>query len=277
MAHRRTDRPRARRPVPGRPVLGEYALATLAALLALALAAVADRYLSVASLSLIFLTAVLAVAVRTRMAVAVYTAVLCFLGYNFFFTPPRHTLMIADADDLLAVSLFLVAALVCSRLATRLASQVESLRAAQARSRAMLQLGQRLAGSVGMPGVRQAGAEAMAHALDARVSILAREGDDAPLQMVAATPEAQVLAPEELAAAEWCDRHARPAGRGEGDMPAVACWVVPLGDASHRAGVAALHFDGVGPDADRRALALAMARDIGLALERARLAAALEE
>jgi len=42
----------------------------------------------VATLSLIFLTGVLAVAVRTRMSVAVYTALLCFVGYNFFFTPP---------------------------------------------------------------------------------------------------------------------------------------------------------------------------------------------
>ena len=84
----------------------------------------ADRYLSVANLSLIFLTTVLVVAVRTRMAVAVHTAILCFLGYNFFFTAPRYTLAIANADDVLAVTLFLVAALVCSRLATRLASQV---------------------------------------------------------------------------------------------------------------------------------------------------------
>jgi two-component system sensor histidine kinase KdpD len=277
MAHRATDRPPARRPARGRPALRGYALATLAALLALALAAVADRYLSVANLSLIFLTAVLAVAVRTRMAVAVYTAVLCFLGYNFFFTPPRHTLAIADADDVLAVSLFLVVALVCSHLATRLASQVESLRAAQARSRALLQLGQRLAGSVDVPGIRQAGAEAMAQALEVKVSILVREGDDAPLQMVATTPEAQALEPEDLAAADWSERHARPAGRGEGDMPDAACWMVPLGDAGQRTGVAALHFDGAGPDGDRRGLALAMARDIGLALERARLAAALEE
>src|SRR5690349_14606714 len=256
MAHRLTDRPRARRPASGRPALREYALATLAALLALALAAVADRYLSVANLSLIFLTAVLAVAVRTRMAVAVYTALLCFLGYNFFFTPPRHTLMIADADDVLAVSLFLVVALVCSRLATRLASQVESLRAAQARSRALLQLGQRLAGGVGVPGIRQAGAEAMAQALRARVSILVREGDEGPLQVVAAVPGTSSLTPEEWSAAEWSERHARPAGRGEGARPDVVCRVLPLGEAGQRGGVVVLHFDAAEPDGERCGLAL---------------------
>jgi len=277
MVPRAPDPPPTHRPAAGRPALREYALATLAALLALVVAAVADRYLSVASLSLIFLTAVLAVAVRTRMAVAVYTAVLCFLGYNFFFTPPRHTLLIADADDLLAVSLFLVVALVCSRLATRLASQVASLRAAQARSRALLQLGQRLAASDGVPGIRQAGADAMAQALEARVSILARENDDAPLQVVAAAPDTRALTPEELAAADWSERQAQSVGCGKEALRDLACWMVPLGEAGHRAGVAALHFGGAKPDEERRSLALAMARDIGLALERARLAAALEE
>src|SRR6185312_8786262 len=62
---------------------GEYTYATLTTLGALVLAFVGQRYLSVANLSLIFLTAVLVVAVRTRMAVAVYTAILCFVSYNF--------------------------------------------------------------------------------------------------------------------------------------------------------------------------------------------------
>ncbi|WP_266160200.1 DUF4118 domain-containing protein, partial [Dyella silvatica] len=116
----------------GRGRRDEYAYATLAVSIAFGLSFLADRYLSVANLSLIFLTAVLVVAVRTRMAVAVYTASMCFLGYNFFFAPPRYSLTIASPDDVLAVCLFFVAALVCSRLATRLASQVESMRAAHA-------------------------------------------------------------------------------------------------------------------------------------------------
>ncbi len=52
----------------------EYAIATAATAVAMALSFVADRFLSVANLSLIFLAAVLFVAVRTRMAVAVFTA-----------------------------------------------------------------------------------------------------------------------------------------------------------------------------------------------------------
>src|SRR5690242_19637751 len=168
---------RRRRGTRARGSRSDYGYATLAAGIAFMAAFVADRYLSVANLSLIFLIAVLAVAVRTRMAVAVYTAVLCFLGYNFFFAPPRYTLVIANADDVLAVTLFLVTALVCSRLATRLSSQVASLRDAQVRARALLRLGQQLAASTDADAVREAGAQALAQALGAHAALLVRDAD----------------------------------------------------------------------------------------------------
>ena len=256
---------------------GEYAYAATTTLAAFALAFAVDRYLSVANLSLIFLTAVLVVAVRTRMSVAVYTALLCFVGDNFFFTPPRYTLMISNAGDVLTVGLFLVAALVSSRLATRLSSQVVSLRTAQVRSRALLALGQRLAASADAEGVRDVGAQAMAKALDAQVAILARDASQR-LQAMAASPRGMTLSMQDLAAADWSEQHVEPAGRYTDTINAASCWTLPLGSEDNRLGVAALRFaEGVAePDPERRSLALAMAQDIGQALERARLADELE-
>ncbi len=255
----------------------EYAYATIATLVAFGLAFIADRYLSVANLALIFLTAVLVVAVRTRMAVAVYTALLCFIGYNFFFAPPRYTLAISNFDDLLAVILFLVAALVCSRLATRLASQVESLRAAHVQTRALLALGQRLAVSTDAGGIRLVGAEALAQALQCDAALLARDAAQL-LQVAAAQPRGLQLTPQDLAAADWCERHAEQAGHGTDTLNAAPCWLLPLGSDERHLGVVALRFavaEGE-PDMDRRGLALAMTQDIGQALERARLAEELE-
>ncbi|MDQ7995672.1 MAG: sensor histidine kinase KdpD [Luteibacter sp.] len=255
----------------------DYGFATLATAIAMALSFVADRFLSVANLSLIFLTAVLVVAVRTRMAVAVYAALLSFLGYNFFFAPPRYTLAIANADDVLAVTLFLVAALVCSRLATRLAGQVTSLRAAQVRARALVALGQQLATSADAESVRAAGAQALARALDIDVAILAREAGG-ELGVASTAPSAFPLSAQDLAAADWSDGHAEPAGRYTDTLNGASYWMLPLGSEHQRGGVAALRFPpGMRePDADRRGLALAMVQDIGQALDRARLASELE-
>jgi two-component system sensor histidine kinase KdpD len=274
------ERVRARRrlrPSGGFGTRGDYLFATLAALAALGVSFVVDRYLPVANLSLVFLTAVLVVAVRTRMAVAVYTAVLCFFGYNFFFAPPRYTLAIDSADDLLTVCLFLLAALVCSRLATRLASQVDSLRAAQARTRVLLELGQRLAASADAEGIRQAGAKALAQALGVQAAILARDAAQV-LRPAATAPQPFELSVQDSAAADWCEQHAEAAGRYTGTLNGAACWVLPLGGEGRRLGVAALRFEAGErePDPDRRGLAFAMAQDIGQALERARLTAELE-
>jgi len=275
-----TERARARRRLRasgGRGSRGEYIYATATTAVAFALAFLGDRYLSVANLSLIFLTAVLVVAVRTRMMVAIYTAMLCFLGYNFFFTQPRYTLRIANADDVLAVLLFLVAALVCSRLATRLASQVVSLRAAQTRARALLGLGQQLAASTDAEGVLKVGAAALARALDADVAMLVRDAGQL-LHPVTTAPRSLALMPQDMAAANWCEQHAEPAGRFTDTLSGAACWMLPLGLDNHRLGVAALRFDPASapPDPDRRNLTFTMVQDIGRALERARLADELE-
>ncbi|MEO6929708.1 MAG: DUF4118 domain-containing protein, partial [Casimicrobiaceae bacterium] len=275
-AERANARRRLRMPG-GRGKRDEYMYASVTAAAAFAVAFVADRYLSVANLSQVFLTAVLLVAVRTRMAVAVYTAVLCFLGYNFFFAAPRYTLQIASADDVLAVLLFLVVALVCSRLATQLSSQVESLRAAQIRGRALLGLGQQLATSTDAEGVRRVGAQALAKAVGAEATVLVRDADQV-LQPVATAPHRVSLAHQDLAAADWCERHAEPAGRFTDTLNAATCWLLPLGTESERLGVIGLRLEPAAGvlDPDRRSLALAMVQDIGRALERARLASELE-
>lgn len=254
----------------------DYGFATFTTACAMALSFVADRFLSVANLSLIFLTSVLFVAVRTRMAVAVYAALLSFLGYNFFFAPPRYTFAIANADDVLAVVLFLVAALVCSRLATRLAGQVASLRAAQVRGRVLVTLGQQLATAADADGVRTVAAHALARALDAEVAVLARDAVER-LVTSASVPATFALSTQDLAAADWSDAHAEPAGRSTDTLHGASCWMLPLGSEARRAGVVALRFPpDREPDADRRGLALAMVLDISQALERARLASELE-
>jgi two-component system, OmpR family, sensor histidine kinase KdpD len=275
-----TERIRARKRLRLMPAtLGrrdEYIFASIVTILAIGLAFIADRYLSVANLALIFLTAVMTVAVRTRMAVSVYTAAMCFLGYNFFFAPPRYTLAIANFDDVLAVTLFFVVALICSRLATRLASQVESLRAAHEYSHALLTLGQRLSASADADGIHHVGASALSHVLRCDVAILARDVEHR-LQIAANSSRTLTLTPQDFAAAEWCEQHTEPAGRYTDTLNAARCWMLPLGSDEHRLGVAALRFEnGNSPDIDQRSLALAMVQDIGQALERARLASELE-
>jgi K+-sensing histidine kinase KdpD len=105
---------------PGRAFLFATAAVAAAVLASIAL----QGLLPVASLALVFVCAVVLVAVRSRKTVATYAALLSSLAYNFFFTEPRWTLRIDQPADVAAVVTFLVAALAVGHLAGRHVAQV---------------------------------------------------------------------------------------------------------------------------------------------------------
>jgi len=104
-----------------RPSLGRIAATTLETLawvgLATALVAWLDSVATPAGLGSLYLTAVLAVAIRRGQVAALAAAVLGVLILNFFFIKPLHQLTIADSDNVVALGVLLVAAVVVGRLA----------------------------------------------------------------------------------------------------------------------------------------------------------------
>lgn len=126
---------------PGRGISYEPVQALIATALACAVAWLAERWVGMADLSMVFIVAVVLVAARTRASVAVMAAILCFLAYNFLFIAPRFTFAIGARQGVITVFLFLAAALVAGRLASRLRMQVIALRAANRHARARQQLG----------------------------------------------------------------------------------------------------------------------------------------
>jgi two-component system sensor histidine kinase KdpD len=87
----------------------------------------------VEGLAILYLLAVLAVAIRRGQLAALITAVLSELTFNYFFLPPRHQLSIAHSQDVVELVVLLIAAVVVGRLAA-----VARERAAVAENRAGL-------------------------------------------------------------------------------------------------------------------------------------------
>jgi two-component system sensor histidine kinase KdpD len=105
--------------------------------LATALVAILDSVAEPAGLGSLYLIAVLAVAIRRGQVAALAAAVLGVLTLNFFFIKPLHQLTIADSDNVVALGVLLLAALVVGRLAgqSRQRAAEAELRAAQAAAR----------------------------------------------------------------------------------------------------------------------------------------------
>ena len=256
----------------------QHLFATVATAIATALCAALQSFLPVASMALIFLCAVLVVAVRSRLRVAVFAAVLSALAYNFFFTEPRFTLRIQSSHDIVAVAAFFVTALLSGRLASRLRSQVVMLRAATEHSQALQRLGEKLTSAADENQVLRAGCEALAAALGAEVVVLRRGGAGQPPAVVAARPEGLVLDGRDLAAADWVVAHEEPAGRFTATLAASAWWLVPMAVERRCLGAVGLRL----PPShtlltlDERQLAEAMIQQVTFAADRTELVADLE-
>lgn len=259
---------RALRPLGGLLTRYDAGLAVIAAAMATALSWIGERWMGLDDLSMIFIVAVVVVGARTRMTAAVIAATLCFLAYNFFFIDPRYTLLIGASQGVATVVLFLVAALVAGRLASKLRMQVLALRAANAQAIALQTLGRQLAAAADLGQVTQAGRDALRRSLGA--DAIVRIGD-APLRG-ADLPE---LSDKDRAAADWSLRHQQPAGRYTDTLAGSDWWFLPLAGGG---GVIGLRFPQrggrLGPEQQR--LAEAMVEDIAQAVVRTRLVADLE-
>src|SRR5690349_13354281 len=105
--------------------------------LATGVVAILDSVATPAGLGSIYLIAVLAVAIRRGEIAALAAAVLGVLTLNFFFIKPLHQLTIADSDNVVALGVLLLAALVVGRLAgqSRQRAAEAELRAEEAAAR----------------------------------------------------------------------------------------------------------------------------------------------
>jgi two-component system sensor histidine kinase KdpD len=148
---------------------------------ALALAAVAGAtalcfalygVLPLANLSLVYLIAVLWVALQRGLWPSVLAAVAAGGAYNFFFTKPRFSLDIHDPGDALSVVFFLVAAAIASPLAARVRAQADII-AANARRTANLYAFTRAAAAAGdLDGVLALAASHAARTWNGRAALL---------------------------------------------------------------------------------------------------------
>jgi two-component system, OmpR family, sensor histidine kinase KdpD len=217
-------------------VLDGVAALTVATLAVAAL----EGLTSAANLRVIYLLAVLFVTIRRDEATAIATAVGSVFALNFFFVEPRHQLRISHSEDVVALAVFLVAALVVGRLA------------ALSRERAM----------------RAESRERLARVRELEARLIAR---------VAAEVLAGASIEERLPqiAADTTDEDRRPLIRVDlRPVPAEAKdeHAVPL-PTEHRSGWLYVRKE-IGWDRDDAArLAAALARLIDVALERERLAA----
>ncbi len=225
-----TGMPRIRRPETGArwpagwtPWLSSAALVLLAVGLGEALHGLVEPD----ALGMLFLAAVVGAAALHGLRVALASAVVSFLAWNFFFIPPLYQFTIDQPRDIMAILVFAAVAVATGLVASRLGA---SARAAQGRIESLRRIGA-FSRALGVPVTRSQLQEEIvrqAASIAARAMVLAaREGDGA-LDILAADPPADTMDDGSWAAALWSWRHGEPSGRGTATLPSAPWRFLPI-------------------------------------------------
>ncbi|RON77830.1 sensor histidine kinase KdpD [Pseudomonas fluorescens] len=252
----------------------DYALALVATVLASALAWAVSSVLPLPNISLVFLAAVLLVAVRSSLGPALACAALSFLTYDFLFIPPKFSFAIQREEDVLTLLFFLLMAALTGNLAARQRRQLQALRDTQEETTELLDLSRKLTAATDRQAVVSAAAQHLNGWSDLQLCLLNRDGQGGWKVETGGPLE---FTESERAAADWAWQHDQPAGMGTGTLPFGRWWWWPLSvEDGPLALLGVCAKEGQTLSGQRRRLLTALSQPLAQALARAQLADDLE-
>ena len=248
-----------------------YIVALTAVAVAVGAAELVDHWIGVENVDLVFITAVVGVAVRFGLWPSFLASVASALCYNFFFLPPIHTFTIADPHNIAAFALFTLVAVLVSHVAAR--ARIQAI-AAQTRVRTVESLysfSRKLAGAGTLDDVLWATAYQTALMLKVRVVLLLPTNGSIAVR--AGYPPEDMLDDADIAAANWSFENDRSAGRGSETLPGAKRLFLPMRTGRGAIGVVGIDSDKSGPllTPDQRRLLDALMDQGALAIERVQL------
>ena len=248
-----------------------YVLSLVAVALALLCAEAVDRLIGVENVDLVFLTAVVGVAVRFGLGPSLLASLAAALCYNFFFLPPIYTLTIQDPHNIAAFFLFTLVAIIVSNVAARGRTQTIAATERARATESLYSFSRKLAGAGTLDDVLWATAYQTALMLKVRVVLLLPERGS--IVVKAGYPPEDILDDADLAAAKWAWENDRSAGRGSDTLPGAKRLFLPMHTGRGAIGVMGIDSDKPGPllTPDQRRLLDALRDQGALAIERVQL------
>lgn len=252
----------------------DYALAVVATVIAAAVAWAVASVLPLPNISLVFLAAVLLVAVRSSLGPSLMCAALSFLTYDFLFIPPNFSFAIQREEDVLTLLFFLLMAALTGNLAARQRRQLQALRDTQEETSELLDLSRKLTAATDRQAVISAAAHHLEGWSDLDLCLVNRDGHGG---WKVETGGPLTFTEAERAAADWAWQHDQPAGKGTGTLPFGGWWWWPLSSEEGPLGLLGVSAKpGQELSGQRRRLLIALSQPLAQALARAQLAQELE-
>ncbi|MGC2778522.1 MAG: sensor histidine kinase KdpD [Bradyrhizobium sp.] len=245
-----------------------YLKALLITAVGLGLAELIQPFFGIENVDLVFLTAVVGVAVRYGLWPSLLASLAASLSYNFFFLPPIYTFTITDPTNVAAFFFFMLIAILVSNVAAPVRVQADSATQRIRTTEQLYAFSRKLAGTATLDDVLWATAYQAALMLKVRVVLLLPQ--DGKLVVMTGYPPEDQLDDADLAAASWAWNNDRAAGRGADTLPGAKRLFLPMRTGRGLIGVIGIDDDRTGPllTPDQRRLLDALMDQGALAIER---------
>lgn len=221
-----------------RPLLA-YVAAIVAPVAATPAAFLVEILLPNSNLSLIYLTAVLIVAVATSIRPALLCAVASFLAYNFFVSEPRFSLAAVHRHDIPTIAFFLLMATVTGYLTARLREQVTALQAREHINQAQIELSKQLLAAINKRDVVNIVCRILKDMGVCRRCFAVEVDRYGSMEFLT---EPETLMPPDEKAIRSAAKTFMPAGKFTGEREEAGCYCVPLSDGRNIIAVIGMSF-----------------------------------
>jgi two-component system, OmpR family, sensor histidine kinase KdpD len=230
-------------------------------------------HFELSNLAMIYLLGVTVAGLRLGRGPSALTAILNVASFDFFCVPPRFTFAVSDAQYLVTFAAMLIIALVIATLTANVRQQTRVAGARERRTATLYAMSRELAVTRGIESMASVAIRHVTEVFECKAVVLLPDASG-KLHYPHGEAAENAFHHADLAVAQWVADHGRRAGLGSDTLPAAPALYVPLGDERRTVGVLA-----VLPNNPRRVLLPeqshlldTFAGQIGLALERARLA-----
>jgi len=229
------------------------------------------------NLAMVYLLGVVIAGLRFGRGPSVLAAFAAVVAFDFCFVSPRFSLAVNDAQYLVTFGTMLTVALVIANLMASVRQQTRVAGARERRTALLYAMSRELAATRGISSMARVAVRHVAEVFQCKAVVLLPD-EKGKLIRPRDPPLDQSFKAADLAVAQWVADHGERAGLGSDTLAAAPGLYVPLGDKDRRLGVLAVLA--ANPRRvllpEQRHLLETFSSQIGLALERARLAEGAE-
>lgn len=178
---------------------------------------------ALANIIMVFLLAVVFVAVRFGRGPAVMAAVLCVASFDFFFVPPRFSFAVSDVQYLLTFAVMLAVALITGQMAAGLKYQARVAMNRELRARALYEMSRELSAALILNQIGEIAERYVEGGFNAKMALILADDNNTLGEPV--IPASIAI---DSGITQWAFDYGKAAGAGTDTLPGSPILYLPL-------------------------------------------------